>query len=242
MAHRGYAAAYPENTLESLKAAVDAGARFIEFDVQLTADAVPVLLHDNSFARTGQRSERVYDLSFADSREIAVGEAARLGGRFCDVRAPSLLEVVQWLQQQPQVTAFVELKRHSLEKFGQARVLDAVLPLLVPLAGRCVIISFVADVLREARERGNVPVGWALPAWNSSSQRLAANLAPEYLFCNVRRLPAEPALLWSGPWTWVVYEIVDPAEALSLLRRGVGMIETMQFTPMLQALAGGAPP
>ena len=57
VAHRGYAARYPENTRESLAAAVRAGARFLEFDVQLSADGVPVLLHDVTLsARPGSRA------------------------------------------------------------------------------------------------------------------------------------------------------------------------------------------
>ncbi|HEY9197768.1 MAG TPA: glycerophosphodiester phosphodiesterase family protein, partial [Gammaproteobacteria bacterium] len=46
IAHRGYAARHPENTLSALQAAVAAGARWLEFDVQLSADHEPVLLHD----------------------------------------------------------------------------------------------------------------------------------------------------------------------------------------------------
>jgi glycerophosphoryl diester phosphodiesterase len=45
VAHRGYAFRYPENTLEAFQAAVDAGAKWVEVDVQLR-DGVPVLAHD----------------------------------------------------------------------------------------------------------------------------------------------------------------------------------------------------
>ncbi len=52
MAHRGDAARLPENTLESIQAAGEAGITIIEFDVQLTRDCVPVILHDDNLQRT----------------------------------------------------------------------------------------------------------------------------------------------------------------------------------------------
>ena len=44
--HRGAAGLAPENTLEALKAGFDAGADILEFDVRVTADNVPILVHD----------------------------------------------------------------------------------------------------------------------------------------------------------------------------------------------------
>ena len=44
--HRGARAVRPENTLPSFEAALDAGATSLETDVHLTADGVPVLVHD----------------------------------------------------------------------------------------------------------------------------------------------------------------------------------------------------
>lgn len=47
VAHRGCAARYPENTLAAVAAALQEGACCVEVDVQLSADRVPVLMHDN---------------------------------------------------------------------------------------------------------------------------------------------------------------------------------------------------
>jgi glycerophosphoryl diester phosphodiesterase len=50
--HRGAMAYAPENTLASFREAKRRGASWVEIDVKLTADAVPVLMHDSSLART----------------------------------------------------------------------------------------------------------------------------------------------------------------------------------------------
>ena len=46
VAHRGDSLSHPENTEASVLAALSAGADWVEIDVQVTADGVPVLLHD----------------------------------------------------------------------------------------------------------------------------------------------------------------------------------------------------
>ncbi len=236
VAHRGYAAAFPENTESALAAAVAAGARYIEFDVQLTRDGVPVLLHDESFLRTAGVDVLVHDLDAADLGRLDVGEPARFGSRYTGTTVMPLSRAAELLADWPGVRAFVEIKRQSLAKFGAASVVDAVLAALEPVLDQCIIISFVAEALRVARERCPVPVGWAVRRWDAESRRAAETLAPEYLFCNVDKLPADPAEDWHGPWQWVVYEITDPDVALALVSRGMTFIETMAIAEMQSAL------
>jgi len=50
--HRGAMAYAPENTLASFREAKRRGARWVEIDVKLTADGVPILMHDASLKRT----------------------------------------------------------------------------------------------------------------------------------------------------------------------------------------------
>ncbi|MGK4724840.1 glycerophosphodiester phosphodiesterase, partial [Salmonella enterica] len=50
-AHRGFSGKAPENTLVAFKMAIDFGCEWIETDVQLTADHVPVLIHDKTVNR-----------------------------------------------------------------------------------------------------------------------------------------------------------------------------------------------
>jgi glycerophosphoryl diester phosphodiesterase len=50
--HRGAASYAPENTLESFREAHRRGAKWVEIDVKLTADNVPIVMHDSSLKRT----------------------------------------------------------------------------------------------------------------------------------------------------------------------------------------------
>ena len=236
VAHRGYAAVYPENTAVALEAAVNAGATLLEFDVQLTRDHVPVLLHDADFMRTAGDPRSVVEHDFSELADIDVGEPDRFGTRYAGTSISRVADIAALLADWPDVTAFVEIKRHSVERFGLAAVFDALLPALEPMLGRCVIISFVAEVLTESRSRCAAPTGWAVRKWDDAAREQAGQLQPDYLFCNVEKLPPEPEALWQGPWEWVIYEITDIATALQLAARGVRYIESMKVSELLNGL------
>jgi glycerophosphoryl diester phosphodiesterase len=93
IAHRGGGALAPENTLAAIRAGMAHGYRAVEFDVMLTADDVPVLMHDPDFGRTIAGSGRVATTNFADlaRRDAGVWFAERFRGepvpRFDDVVA-----------------------------------------------------------------------------------------------------------------------------------------------------------
>jgi glycerophosphoryl diester phosphodiesterase len=71
--HRGNAAHAPENTLESFAQALALGADALEFDVRLSRDGVPVVVHDASLLRTTGRPELVADLTLADLGDVDAG-------------------------------------------------------------------------------------------------------------------------------------------------------------------------
>ena len=63
LAHRGGGALAPENTIAAIRAGIAHGYRAVEFDVMLTADEVPVLMHDPDFGRTIAGEGRVAETS-----------------------------------------------------------------------------------------------------------------------------------------------------------------------------------
>src|SRR4029079_16191350 len=73
LGHRGASAVAPENTLAAFSRAMSDGADGIEFDVRLSRDRVPVVIHDANLNRTAGVDRRVSDLTAKDLQEIDAG-------------------------------------------------------------------------------------------------------------------------------------------------------------------------
>jgi glycerophosphoryl diester phosphodiesterase len=234
IAHRGYTRHYPENTLIGIEAALNTGARYIEIDVQLTSDHVPVLFHDDDLYRITGQHGNINDTGFMQAKNLVAGEPGRFGRHYQNVPVASLAELVDLLHRWPDARAFVEIKTESLDRFGIDKVTQIILEAISPLEDRCIPISYNDVAIQYARESGAHEIGWIIKTYDEKSNNTAKNLLPDYLFCNYTKLPSPPALLWPGPWRWALYEITDPALALTLADRGVELIETMEIGEMLQ--------
>jgi glycerophosphoryl diester phosphodiesterase len=116
-------------------------------------------------------------------------------------------------------------------------MLDRVLEALAPVLDACVVISFSAQAVAEARRRSGCEIGWAIEHWSEESFATATALTPGYLFCNYRKFPPPPTPLWPGPWRWVAYEVTALEVANALVRRGVDLIETMAIVELSAAAA-----
>ncbi|MFI5978481.1 glycerophosphodiester phosphodiesterase [Streptomyces sp. NPDC051452] len=73
VAHRGDPYRFRENTIDSLRSALDQGADAVEVDVRLTRDGVPVLLHDGSLERLWQVRRPLRALSAEELRGLTAG-------------------------------------------------------------------------------------------------------------------------------------------------------------------------
>ena len=89
VAHRGASVEYPENTLPAFVGAVEAGADVVELDVRLTADGVPVILHDLDVSVTTDGSGPVHLLTLAEVKRLDAS-----GGAAPRVEVPTLHEVL----------------------------------------------------------------------------------------------------------------------------------------------------
>lgn len=236
VAHRGNAAEFPENTLPSLRSALELGALYVEFDIHLSADHVPIVLHDANLKRTAGLDRNALEMNWDELAIVTVGENARFGDRFADVGIPSLNHVVQLLQNFPDATAFVELKRASLRTFGTEVVVHRVCEALKPIAAQAVLISFDLPAIDYARRNSSHRIGWVLSEYSNVSAIKAEAIMPDYLFCDCQILPAGNARLWRGAWQWAIYEVRERELALHLAARDVKLIETMEVRNMLHAL------
>ncbi len=236
VAHRGWARRYPENTLSSVRGALEAGARAVEIDVQLTRDLVPFLFHDRTLARLCGVPGSMAERTSAEIARLFASETARLGPRFAAEPLASLDSFVELLGDWPGVLAFVELKRVSLEAFGRERVLEAVLPRLAPLTGRAALISFDLEVLQLARSRSLWPLGPVFDAWGLAERAAASELGSEFVFCDLDGLGAARTIDLPGSEV-IVYEVAEAEMARQLFARGASRVETFDIGPMLAQLA-----
>ncbi|GIM89398.1 glycerophosphodiester phosphodiesterase [Paractinoplanes toevensis] len=95
VAHRGYSAVAPENTLPAFAAAVRAGATHVEFDVRTTLDGVPVVIHDRTLDRTTSGSGHVWDAVSADVLSLDAG--SWFSPAYAGVRVPTLAATLDLL-------------------------------------------------------------------------------------------------------------------------------------------------
>jgi glycerophosphoryl diester phosphodiesterase len=112
IAHRGNSAHRPENTLASFASALELGADFVEFDVQLTKDGEVVVIHDPTLDRTTDATGRVGDLTLAELKKVSAGYPQRFGDRYRGERIPTLAEVLGLLRDR--ATAMIEIKPDSV--------------------------------------------------------------------------------------------------------------------------------
>ncbi|MEA2093523.1 MAG: glycerophosphodiester phosphodiesterase family protein, partial [Pseudomonadota bacterium] len=215
------------------QAVLHAGACYIETDVQVTADHVPILSHDPDLARLTGHDYRVTEAEYPLIRELPAGYPERFGESFDKLRIARLDEFAVLLKQWPQARAFIEIKQDSTRTHGTARVVGIILNTLVDVLPQCILISFEHEVLVTSRKLGNLPIGWVIPEWSEDSRGLARHLNPEYLFCSRKRLPPETGVLWQGDWRWVVYTVNEVDEVLAFGKRGIDMVETNRISQLL---------
>lgn len=94
--HRGAARHAPENTLGGLRMAALQGALWVEVDVKITRDGVPILMHDDDVARTTNGQGAVADMDFADIRALDAG--SWFSPDFRGEKVPTLAELIQAVQ------------------------------------------------------------------------------------------------------------------------------------------------
>lgn len=224
----------PGNTAIGFQAALQAGARYLELDIQLTADAVPVLYHDRDTRRMSGVEGPLWARTHAEIQRLEASFPARFGDRFRGNPIPSLADFCELLSAWPQVTVFVELKHASLKQFGRQTMVDTVIDTLIEIRRQTVLISFDDRAVEYARGTHGARIGWVLPAWSERTQARADELACDYLFCSTKRLPEDDHRIWRGPWQWAVYVVDEPELALALYRRGIALIETDRIVDMLR--------
>lgn len=181
--HRGASAAAPENSLEACALAMDQAADGIEFDVQLSADGHPVLIHDDSVDRTTNGQGTVGNLTLAELQALDLGNGEGV---------PTLDGLFALLGRHPLYN--VELKTWGIADRGLEAAVAACIE-KHDVASRVLVSSFSLAALRRARRYlpGTVPLGLL-------RERQATRLACRLL--GVQADHPEHVLITAGSMAW----------------------------------------
>src|ERR1700730_9477951 len=96
--HRGACGHAPENTLASMKKALDFGVHGFEFDIQMSKDGEPVVIHDDTLERTTNGKGLVSDFTLKELQQFDAGNGERI---------PSLRDVLDMVDKRCRL--FIEL-------------------------------------------------------------------------------------------------------------------------------------
>ena len=234
VAHRGYAARFPENTRLALAAAIAEGARYLEVDVQLSRDGVPVLFHDANGARLCGVPLVIGEESYETLTGLSVFAPARFGERFRGTPLARLQELADLLAEHPHVSAFVEIKPDTLQYFDAVYVVAAICEVLSQVSAQVVLISFALELLEVVRNRG-LRLGVIAQRYAELTRPEVTALHPEYRFCDLTGLPE--GTLAAADVDLIVYEVPSVAVARGLQARGLSWFETFAIGELLRELA-----
>jgi glycerophosphoryl diester phosphodiesterase len=120
IAHRGYRARYPENTLVSFEAALDAGAQMIELDVMLSRDRKVVVIHDATVDRTTNGRGPVNTYTIEELKVLDAGSWFQPG--FAGEKIPRLEEVLDYMGERTMIN--IEIKASAYEAHQPADAIE----------------------------------------------------------------------------------------------------------------------
>ena len=146
IAHRGYSAAAPENSLAAFRLAGDHGFWGAECDIQQTADGQWIVMHDDDVDRTTDGAGPVRTFSFSGIRTLHIDSGNGLD-RFPNEKVPTLTEYLDICREYG-IHPVIEIKKSPVEQMdGLAALLSA-----REEKERFVVISFSRDDLARIKQ------------------------------------------------------------------------------------------
>jgi glycerophosphoryl diester phosphodiesterase len=233
IAHRGYSAKAPENTLASLEAAVAAGADAVEFDLHTAACGTPVLFHDAVLSRT---TNGVGPLRRRTMEQLKALDAGKwFSADFAGERIPSFVDALNHLKGRIG-RVYAEVKG-----FRELEDLDRMVRLTqeADMLGDVVFISMNWTLLD--RMRGQEPrlaIGYIVDEESKVDEAIQRATGDDASLLDFRAdiLTSEPAraqrCLDHGI-DMAVWTVDHPADAARLLELGVKRITTNQVDDLL---------
>ena len=217
IAHRGAPLVAPENTLAAFRAAQEQGATWIECDVQLTRDAVPIIFHDFTLDRTSNGHGRVEKAEWREIQKLDAG--SWFGAKFRGEKILTLREVLQFSSEN-KMAVNLELKCSDERSALLAEIVHEAIkhhdqPILVS--------SFNYEVLVALRRINlNVALGLNCEEWHLSHISRAKKIEAYSIHVNQRDVNATLMEECRSNFLQVLaFSVNDSARAKTLHKLGV---------------------
>jgi glycerophosphoryl diester phosphodiesterase len=224
VAHRGGGSLAPENTLAAIQCGLDYGFRAVEFDVMLSKDGIPVLMHDPEFGRTIAGQGNVASTLAAELLNKDAG--SWFDARFSHVRVPTYEEVFVFCQSH-QIWMNVEIKpAPSFEEQTGKAVASLTQQLMRELGDRAIpplFSSFSFAALSCAKEQApEIARGYLLDEYEATWLTSLTDLGAIALHTNQRHLTqAWAAQIKNAAFGLFCYTVNSPKRASEILKWGV---------------------
>ncbi len=236
IAHRGVSALAPENTMAAFRLVPQSGTKWFEFDVHLTSDGVPVVIHDDRLERTTDGKGKVADMMWADMQKLDAG--SWFDKKFKGERVPHLAEVLHFALT-CDLRPVIEIKPCP----GRAQATTMVT--LIEAAKiwphehtSPLIVSFDPEVLGIAsRLQPHWPRGLSFEKWHEDWRQRAAKVHAAVVSMDTGILTRErmQSMVRYG-MALLVYTVNDPARARELLSQGARGIFSDNPQALVKAL------
>lgn len=224
IAHRGGGTLAPENTLAGMRCGLEHGYRAVEFDVMLSSDGVPILMHDPYFGRTVVGKGKVSDTSAQDLTQMDAG--AWFSAQFAGEKVPTLQQVADYCMAN-RIWMNIELKPAPGFAVETGRVTGAFMKAYLESNTEAALTplfsSFAPDALIAARaEAPHIPRGllatYVADDWR---ERLDA-VGAVALHTDAKRMtPLLAREITAAGVGLFCYTVNDPAQARELFDWGV---------------------
>ena len=125
MAHRGFSAGAPENTLPAFQKCLDGGFTAAELDVQMTADGTIIVLHDDNLKRTTGLDKNVWEVTYDEIKDLDNGSF--FSKEFAGTKIPTLDEVIKLAGSgKDKLYLNIEIKRNGHDDGIIEKVIDII--------------------------------------------------------------------------------------------------------------------
>lgn len=182
IAHRGFSAVAPENTIVAFDEAIRLGCQAVELDVRLSADGVPVVIHDDTVDRTTSGTGSVSSLNKVELLRLDAGSWKH--HRYAGSRIPTLDEALAAIA--PWAIPVIELKEPI-----DLTLLDSLLRRHDALDS-CVLVSQDEQIVASVRKIGrDVQTGLIADEWADDLTERCQKLDAPLLILNVESIALE---------------------------------------------------